>query len=120
MTSSSEASSIDFIVNAACDLPVPYAPSTQIDLLITAGAEEIIIALDKQYEEKNDDACMKWIKKFCHFDANRGLVYFTYIFDFDELLNFKDSPIDQGKDTFIHLLNTRKELNYEYVIQDRN
>jgi hypothetical protein len=33
-----------------------------------------------------------------------------YLWDYEDLLNAKDSPVDDGKDTFIHLYNNRLKL----------
>ena len=89
--------------------------NAQIELLLESGATEIIIALDKQYNSYDDEDCRKWLKKFCHFDRNAGKAQFSYIMDKDDLLDFKDSPIDKGKEIFLQLFMERRVLLPSFV-----
>lgn len=80
-------------------------------LLINLGVEEIIIGLDKQFQEKGDQEFKKLVrnlknihKKFGHFTV------ISYLFDKENLLNYKDAPVDQGKDVFLELYKNRVNL----------
>lgn len=83
----------------------------QADLLRKLGVEEIIVALDKEYQdERSYKTYLKvLIKKFKKFQP-----FFTITFILDDfnssLLNYKDSPSDQGKETFEKLLRRRMIL----------
>lgn len=83
----------------------------QADLLRKLGAEELIVALDKEYQdERSYQTYLKvLVKKFKKFQS-----FFTVSFvldDFDSsLLGYKDSPSDHGKETFEKLLRRRKIL----------
>lgn len=80
----------------------------QIRLLTELGANEIVIALDKEYEDwrdskavayrkKIEDACMKYKEQ----------AVFSYIWDYKNLLREKDSPFDRGKEVFEELYKHR-------------
>lgn len=80
----------------------------QVDLLRKLGVEELIVALDKEYQnEREYKTYLKvLVKKFQKFQS-----FFTITFvldDFDSsLLDYKDSPSDHGKETFEKLLRKR-------------
>lgn len=80
----------------------------QIQLLIDAGAEEIIIAFDRQFQEIGD-------VEFQHLKNNlvklrnkyKNFVTISFIFDSKMLTNYKDSPIDCGPEIFLQLFKDR-------------
>ena len=77
-------------------------------LLINAGAEEIVICLDKQYQELGDKEHEKLVKNLKNIHKKYGrFVKITYMFDKGDLLRYKQSPIDNGKDVFIELYNNK-------------
>ena len=80
----------------------------QIDILLKLGVNEIVIALDRQYKEINDEENKKYLMNIRKL-ASKMVDFCTVsvLYDKDNLLNYKDSPIDQGKDTFIHLFENR-------------
>lgn len=83
----------------------------QADLLRKLGVEELIVALDKEYQDEREyKTYLKiLVKKFQKFQS-----FFTITFVLDDfnssLLNYKDSPSDHGKETFEKLLRRRKIL----------
>lgn len=80
----------------------------QIKLLRDCGAEEIIIAFDKQWKELNDPEHLRWVKKLKSiYSKFNKYVTISFIFDLNGLLDYKDSPIDKGKDIFIKLYKER-------------
>lgn len=82
--------------------------SRQIDLLIESGAKEIVIAFDKQFQEKGDDEFKHLVRnlKAIHKKYN-NFVSISFIFDKQGLLEYKDSPIDRGKENFLTLFKNR-------------
>ena len=84
----------------------------QVSLLLSLGCEEIIIALDKQYHKIGDEEWDNWYKKYKQIFYKYGkYVQIYYMIDLDDnLLNYKDSPIDQGKQVFIKLYNARVRM----------
>nr|DAJ96721.1 MAG TPA: DNA primase [Caudoviricetes sp.] len=80
----------------------------QINSLINAGAKEIIIALDRQFQEIGD-------KEFKHLTknlTNLGKRYNKYviiscIFDKHMITSYKSSPTDEGKEKFLQLYKER-------------
>lgn len=83
--------------------------SIQIDLIKDiCNVDEVIIAYDKEFEEIGDDNFHKDVKHL-NMLAQKVAKYFTVSIMFDKFkkLNYKDSPIDQGKDTFEFLFQNR-------------
>ena len=81
----------------------------QVKLLLECGAEEIVVAFDR---EGADDDKTKYVKKFYDMQKKYGnVVKLTFMYDKKgELLGFKDSPIDKGKDIFLKLFKSRISL----------
>lgn len=77
----------------------------QLELLVQAGAEKVLIAFDKEGEnwEKQDKYFHK-LKEICERYKTRCKMGFIY--DTKNLLNLKDSPFDKGKETFLELYKT--------------
>jgi hypothetical protein len=76
--------------------------------LINAGAEEIIICLDKQYQELGDKEHEKLVKNLKNIHKKYGrFVKISYMFDKEDLLGYKQSPIDNGRDVFLELYNNK-------------
>ena len=80
----------------------------QVQLLQEAGAKEIIIAFDRQFQEIGDE-------EFKHLKTNlmrlrdkyKNFVLISFIFDKNMITGYKDSPIDCGPDTFLQLFKER-------------
>lgn len=84
----------------------------QVDLLRQYGAREIVIAFDKQFKEPNDAEFKQWTKKLTALHNKYSkLIQISFLFDKGgDLLGYKDSPIDRGKETFIKLFKERVRL----------
>lgn len=82
---------------------------SQIDLLIrNFEIEEIIIAFDKEYIKYNDEKGKKYFNKLLNLCKKySNYCNFSFIFDKEDILMEKDSPIDKGKENFIKLYNKR-------------
>jgi len=85
----------------------------QMKMLIDLGVEEVIFALDKQYENKEQEE--KWSNKVNRF-AQPLIEYgvkVSKIWDDleDGLLDYKDSPLDKDKDVYNTLVKNRVSLN---------
>lgn len=82
--------------------------SYQVQLLLEMGAEEIIIAFDKQYEALNTTESKQWIKKLTSFhEKYKNNAIISFMFDKGNVLSYKSSPIDEGKDKFLFLFKER-------------
>ena len=80
----------------------------QVSLLLSLGVEEIIIALDKQYQKVGDEEWKRWTQKYYQLHNKYGnKILISYMFDFDKYLDYKDSPIDKGKENFLELYQNR-------------
>jgi hypothetical protein len=80
----------------------------QIQMLLDAGAEEIIIAFDRQFQKIGDE-------EFKHLKTNlirlrgkyKNFATISFIFDKNMITGYKDSPIDCGPDIFLQLFKER-------------
>ena len=80
----------------------------QVKLLLSLGVKEIIIAFDKQFQEIGDKEWQKWVIKLkTLYNKYGNYVNISYMFDKDNLLGYKDSPIDRGEDIFLELFKKR-------------
>lgn len=87
----------------------------QVEMLKSLGVEEIIIAFDKQYQEFGDEEYFKWEKKLLGIYQKYGnFIQIRFILDTENLLGYKDSPIDKGPDIFLELFNNRKEVKNDF------
>ena len=87
----------------------------QIELILELAPLEIIVALDKEYEELDSNEYKVWqdkmLKKFVK--PLSPYVKVSVIVDRDDLLGLKESPTDRGVETFLKLFNDR-EVGYCY------
>lgn len=82
--------------------------SYQINLLINAGAKEIIIAFDRQFKEIGDQEFKRLkIKLIKLYEKYKNYVNMTFIFDKNMITNYKASPIDEGEKKFLQLFQER-------------
>lgn len=80
----------------------------QVQLLQDAGAKEIIVAFDRQFQTIGDD-------EFKHLTGNltrlndkyKNFVSMSFIFDKTMMTGYKDAPVDCGKDIFLTLFKNR-------------
>ena len=80
----------------------------QIQMLLDAGAEEIIIAFDRQFQEIGDE-------EFKHLKTNlirlrnkyKNFATISFMFDKNMITGYKDSPIDCGPQVFLQLFRER-------------
>ena len=80
----------------------------QFWLLLQLGVKEIIVAYDKQFQEKGDKEFEKLTKNFENMAKKYGnIVKISFLFDKGNLLGYKDAPIDRGKDIFEELVADR-------------
>jgi hypothetical protein len=80
----------------------------QVQLLLSLGVKEIVIAFDKQFQKIGDDEWKRWTKKLTAIHTKyNGYVQISFMFDKTDLLGYKDSPIDRGPDVFMQLFKER-------------
>ena len=85
-----------------------YHISLLTDIL---GANEIIVALDKEYTDWRDEKAQRYRKKLEDLCNKYKLqAKFSYIWDYNNLLQEKDSPFDRGKKVFEQLFKERVKV----------
>lgn len=84
----------------------------QVKLLLSLGVNEIIIGLDRQYQEIGDEEYHRWVKKLKEIAKKyRSFCTISFLFDTAHLLGYKDAPIDLGKEIFLQLFNSRLDAD---------
>ena len=80
----------------------------QVQLLKDAGAKEIIIAFDRQFQEIGDSEFKHLTKNLTKINEKyKNSVNSIFIFDKNMITGYKDSPIDCGPEIFMKLFNER-------------
>ena len=80
----------------------------QVHLLFEAGAHELIIALDRQFQAIGDDEFKKLKRNLMKiYDKYHNYAQISFIFDKNMITGYKSAPIDEGVDKFIKLFNER-------------
>ena len=77
-------------------------------LLIDLGVSEIIFAFDRQFQKIGDDEFLKLKKKLLKlYMQYKNYTNISFIFDKNMILQYKNSPLDEGKDKFLQLFQER-------------
>lgn len=85
--------------------------SYQIKLLVEAGAQEIIIAFDRQFQTIGDAEYNHLKTNLIKIREKYGtFVNISCIFDKHMITSYKASPIDEGAEKFLTLFKGRKIL----------
>ena len=81
----------------------------QKDILLELGVEEVIIGLDRQYKKVDDIDYVKWAKHIRQRIINKLAPYVrVYIlWDTEDVLGYKDSPTDKGKEKLLYLMRNK-------------
>ena len=71
-------------------------------MLLNAGATEIVIALDRQFQEINDDEFKHLVNNLTKIhNKYKNDVKISFIFDKRMITGYKDAPIDCGPEIFL-------------------
>lgn len=84
----------------------------QVSLLTNVlGVNEIVLALDKEYENWNSPQGEKYKKKLMNICRKyKNYANFSYVFDTDNLIGLKDSPNDRGQEIWEELYRKRFKI----------
>lgn len=97
--------------NIALALSSSNLSEFQIEILKDLDVEEVIIALDKEYDRVGTNEEKLYENKLKKTIANRlNFCAVSLLWDVKGLLNKKDSPLDKGKDIFLDLFLNRRYL----------
>ena len=82
--------------------------SYQIQLLMNSGAEEIIIAFDRQFKEIGDEEFHRLKTNLLKLrNKYKNFVTISFMFDKEMITGYKSSPIDEGPDKFLKIFKER-------------
>lgn len=95
----------------------------QRDLVLSLGVSEVFIALDKQYqnditndaEQREYDKYIMRVKKIADRFVNYVNVYIIY--DDEDILGYKDSPSDKGREVLMQLM--KKKHKYIAEVEEK-
>lgn len=84
---------------------------SQFQIIVSkTGAQEIIFALDKEFETTASEKGQKQFNKLNNLCLTYApFIKTSFIYDDDGLLDLKNSPIDKGRDVFNELYKNRKK-----------
>lgn len=98
------------------DIPISVAVQgsnfsiRQASMLKKLEVEEIVIAFDKWGADEEKETYILKLKKLVS-KLSLHFKLITVVLDEDNLLDYKDSPIDKGAKTYLKLMENRKELS---------
>jgi hypothetical protein len=79
-----------------------------IQMLLDIGVEEIIIALDRQFQEIGDDEFKRLKANLIRLhNKYKNYVNISFIFDKKMITGYKSSPTDEGPEKFLQLFKER-------------
>ena len=82
--------------------------SYQVKILLSLGVEEIIIGMDRQFQETGDNEWKKLTKNLINIHNKFGAyVQISYLFDKNKITPYKASPLDCGQEIFEELVKER-------------
>jgi hypothetical protein len=100
--------------NFSCAVYGSNISKWQVNTLLSLGVEEVIIAFDKQFKDHESDEAYKWAETLKRITKKFTPYVKTFvIFDKWNVLNYKDSPIDKGKETLEFLMKNKIEVKTE-------
>lgn len=81
----------------------------QFQMLLDAGAKEVIVAFDKDFEETYDEVFKKQVKNLTNIHNKFGsYAQISFMFDkYNNILPQKSSPTDLGKEVFMKMFKER-------------
>jgi hypothetical protein len=81
----------------------------QKGMILMLGVREVIVALDKQYQSLDSDECKKWATHIKEkiIDKLSPFVRVSVLWDSGNLLPYKASPTDMGKDILLKLMEQK-------------
>lgn len=80
----------------------------QMQMLLDLGVAEVTVAFDKQFKERNTTESKAWEKKLLKIkEKYADDILMSFIWDKNNLLGYKDSPIDCGPEKFQQLFYDR-------------
>ena len=80
----------------------------QMQLLLDAGAQEVIIAFDRQFQNVGDKEFIALKKKITKiYDKYKNYITISFIWDKKMITGYKASPVDEGKNKFLQLFIER-------------
>lgn len=80
----------------------------QVQMLRDCGADEIIIAFDRQFQKIGDEEFQHLKKNLLKLNNKyKNYIKISFVFDKNLITGYKDSPIDCGADTFLKLFKER-------------
>lgn len=83
----------------------------QFNLLLDLGIQEMVVAFDRDYKEIGDEDFKSVVKKLKKiYEKYSPHVNVSFLFDKENILDYKSSPLDHGKDAFLYLFRNRVVL----------
>lgn len=89
-----------------------YISQFQMKMLLSLGIEELIYAPDKQFHDHNSEEAYDFAKTVLKQVSKFTPYVRTYIlWDERKFLEYRDSPVDKGKEVLELLMKDKKEIS---------
>ena len=83
----------------------------QLQLLLDCGAQELVIAFDRQFQSIGDEEFKHLTNNLTKLNEKfKNFIQISIMFDKEMITGYKDAPIDDGKDIFLYLWKKRIRL----------
>jgi hypothetical protein len=87
----------------------------QVNMILSLGVKEVFIAFDKQFQDIESKECQIEKELYIQKIFKLGLKFTKYVttwvlWDDYKLLDYKDSPIDKGKEVLEFLMKNKQEV----------
>ena len=80
----------------------------QVQLLLEAGAEEIIVGFDRQFQEIGDNEFKRLTQNLTKLrNKYKNVALISFLFDKHMITGYKSSPVDEGPEKFLQLFKER-------------
>lgn len=80
----------------------------QIQILLDLGVKEIVIGFDRQFKERNDEEFVHLVKNLKSINSKYNkYATISFLFDKENKLPYKASPIDCGSEIFLDMFKKR-------------
>lgn len=91
----------------------------QCNIIKRLGVREVILGFDKEYQDQSSKKAHAYWQKLLKKIAQLMPYCTVYIlWDFDDLLDTKDSPFDKGKEVLEHIMKQKYEVKAEDLLHE--
>lgn len=97
--------------NFAVALSGKNISQNQINMLLDLDIDEVILCMDKMYKDPKSDEALRYATKILEMGRRFSKYVRVYtVWDLNGLIEYKESPSDQGKEVLMQLMKGKQEI----------